>query len=373
MLGEVARSVAQIVDLSERDFPAGLLPPELRSRLDAMVPADVDPHRFARSLLELQRPSTRTGMMESLQWMTGLRLHALHALVLSEIADAKPNRNATTAAELTSLVEAITARVIALRRAARDAAQALKEDAATTAFALSLWAEIFEFEQWLTDEAASRLAVVASVATARLTDNDGDAERWARETCKGYDMLRQGIAFDAGIRAVLLAYAAHDERLLSDFAKSRALDIGTATADLPRTSLNEVKNTPQGTAIEVAGLVIEADFRIGGPGNRSVLTLGAPDAVKVLVPHVAVNSFGIDVGVWVQVRGQAHPNGKDGIDGPLVMVGRIRRGEAVRESFTDGLIFLGRESFDLRPGDLDLVAGRVAGAHATLNEIGMRR
>lgn len=54
------------------------------------------------------------------------------------------------------------------------------------------------------------------------------------------------------------------------------------------------------------------------------------------------------------------------------MAGRIRCEDVASESFTDALIFRGRHSFALRPGELDLVAGRIAGARVTLNEIGMR-
>jgi hypothetical protein len=67
--------------------------------------------------------------------------------------------------------------------------------------------------------------------------------------------------------------------------------------------------------------VSDAVFSVGGPSNRSLLTLGAA---------------------------------------------------AARESFNDALIFAGRHLFDLRPGGLDLLAGRLAGSRVTMSEIGRR-
>jgi hypothetical protein len=142
---------------------------------------------------------------------------------------------------------------------------------------------------------------------------------------------------------------------------------------LPRSSLADVVNVAQGDMVEIDGLVRDAEFSVGGPSNRSVLTLGRTNIVHVLVPHVAADSFGITTGVWVQVRGEVFPNGKDGIAGPVVMAGRIQRQVAARESFTDALIFAGRDSFDFRPGGLDIIASRIAGNPVTLSELGRSR
>jgi hypothetical protein len=372
LVGDVADSAGQLVELADRELPDAILPEALRDELEAINAQAADPERFARSLLHLNVPSVRASMVESLEWLTRVRLQALHATVLSELAAATPDPAAATDPELNSLTGDASAHAAAVRDAAKRAAQELSQESIGPAFAASLWGALFEFEQWLTTDAATRLAAAAAAATARVTNDDPDAERWGRETAKAYDGLRHGLAFDAGVRAVLLAYAAQDARWLSAFAETSALPVGPATADLPRTSLADVGNAAEGETLEVAALVSKADFHVGAPSNRSVLSLGRSGSVRVLVPHVAVSSFGIDAGVWVQSRGQAHPTGKDGIDGPVVMTGRIRRENAASESFTDALIFSGRHSFELRPGELDLVAGRIAGDRVTLNEIGMR-
>ena len=373
LLDDLTHKAGQLVELAQRNLPATILPEALRVELERIAAGDTDPGRMARSLLGLTRPSTREDMVKSLQWMTGLRLRALHAIVLGELADATPDASAASEADLDSLTGEVSEHVKALRDAARHAAEELADGIAGPASALSLWAALFEFETWLTTDAPARLAAAAAAATARVESDDADAERWARETGQAYDQIRQGLAYDAGVRSVLLAYASYDAPKLAAFAETRELPIASATADFPRSSLAEVADTPEGEEIEIAGLVREASFRIGGPSNRSVLSLGDNGAVRVLVPHVAASSFGIDTGVWTQVRGRAHPTGKDDIDGPVVMAGRIPRREAAQHSFTDALIFAGRNSFDVRPSDLDLVAGRVAGNRTTLNEIGMRR
>jgi hypothetical protein len=373
MLEDVTSKAAQLIELAERDLPETILPEALRAELEPLAAGDTDPGRMARSMLGLTRQENRQAMAQSLQWMTGLRLQALHATLLGELADATPDPAAASEAELESLSRDVGEKVTGLRDAARAAAKELADESASPAFALSLWAALFEFETWLMTDVPSALAAVGAAATARVEGDDADAERWARETGKTYDQLRQGLAYNAGVRAVLLAYASYDDRMLDAFAETRELPVESATVDLPRSNLSAVAEAPEGQEIEIAGLVSDASFTIGGPSNRSVLSLGRSAAVRVLVPHVAASSFGIDTGVWTQVRGRAHPTGKDGIDGPVVMAGRIPRKNAAQHSFTDALIFAGRHSFDVRPSDLDLVASRVAGNRTTLNEIGMRR
>jgi hypothetical protein len=373
MLDEVTSKAALLIELAERDLPETILPETLKAELEPVAAGDTDPGRFARSILGLTRPENHAAMAQSLQWMTGLRLQALHATLLGELADATPSSGAASEADLESLSRDVSEKVTALRDAARAGAKELADETASPAFALSLWAALFEFETWLLTDVPSALAAACAAATGRVDNDDADAERWARETGKTYDTLRQGLAYDAGVRAVLLAYASYDDRKLAAFAEARDLPVESATVDLPRSSLSAVAEAPEGEAIEIAGLVSDASFTVGGPSNRSVLSLGPSGAVRVLVPHVAASSFGIDTGVWTQVRGRAHPTGKDGIDGPVVLAGRIQRKDAAQHSFTDALIFTGRHSFDVRPSDLDLVASRVAGNRTTLNEIGMRR
>jgi hypothetical protein len=369
----VAMGAAQVIELANRNIPEAILPEAMRTELDRVTAGQSDARQLARLLLELGQASNREAMEESLQWMTELRLQALNATLLSEIAAKSPDATAATESDLSALTHEVADQVRELRQAAVEAASELADETATPAFSASLWGALFEFEQWLTTNIGSRLAAAAAAASARVAGDDSDSERWARETGQAYDQLRQGLAYDAGVRSVLLAWALHDVRKLSVFAEARELPLESATLDLPRTQLADVADATEGEEVEIAALIGGAEFRVGGPSNRSVLSLGPSGAVRVLVPHVAVSSFGIDAGVWIQVRGQAHPAGKDGIDGPVVMAGRIRRAEAVSDSFTDTLIFAGRHSFELRPGEIDLVGGRIAGKATTLNEIGMRR
>jgi hypothetical protein len=279
---------------------------------------------------------------------------------------------AASDADLHSLGSDAASQAAALREAALNAARALRSDYATPAMATAMWGAIYEFEEWLVSTGTGRLAASAAAATARVNDSDPEANRWAREVGQACEIMRIGLAFDAGMRAILLAYALHDARRLAAFAETSELPIASATLDLPRSSLADVAHAAQGDPIEIDAIVSDAEFRVGTPSNRSILALGPSGAVRVLVPHVAVDSFGISKGVWVQVRGKAFPNGKDGIAGPVVMAGRVPWAEAARDSFMDALIFAGRNYFEVRPGGLDLVAGRVAGSRTTLNEIGMR-
>jgi hypothetical protein len=375
LLDEVTLASARLLELARLELPDELLSADLRAQLAEVRAGDADPVRFARSLLgrDLGGAAIVPSMVKLIRSASRLRLLALHATVLGVVADAAPDTGAASEADLASLIDDVAERTRALRDGAREAARQLRGEVASPAWATELWAAVFEFESWVSSEGATRLGAVAAAATARVAGEDADAEHWAREAGQAYDQLRLGLAFDAGIRTVLLAYATHDARALADFAASAGLGLAAATLDLPRSSLAQAANAAEGELVEIDALVSEADFRVGGPSNRSVLTLGTAQAVRVLVPHVAVNSFGIDQGVWLQVRGEAHPDGKDGIEGPVVMASRIRREEAARESFTDALVFAGRALFDLRPGGLDLLAGRVAGSPVTMSEIGRRR
>jgi hypothetical protein len=370
---EVTDAANWLLEFTRFELPSEVLPADLRVQLDAIGGVNADPDRFARSLLGLGLASQADGLLPVLRSVTRLRLLALHGTVLGAITDASPAVDAATDAELTALETDVTGRVRALRDTAREAAERLRGGTATPAVLAGMWAALFRFETWLVTDAADRLAAAASAATARVAGDAADAERWGRETAKVYDGVRLGLALDAGVRAVLLAYAGDAAATLAAFAATATLRVGSATIDLPRTSLSDVAAAAQGAPVEVGGLVSQADFRIGAPSNRSVLTIGRSTQVRVLVPHVAVDSFGIRAGVWLQARGEAHPDGKDGIAGPVVMAGRVRREAAAQASFTDALVFAGRDGFALRPGELDLVAGRVAGDRLSMSEIGRQR
>ena len=136
-----------------------------------------------------------------------------------------------------------------------------------------------------------------------------------------------------------------------------------------------VAQAAEGDGVEIADIVREADIRSGGPAPRSVLLLGSPRGtqIRVFAPFEAVDAFGITTGVWIQVRGKMFPNGKDDMPGPVLQVRRIKRAEAAETSFQDALIHMGRHEFELRPGGLDIIGGRLAGSQVTLNEMGLRR
>ena len=369
--GEVAAAAKQLTDLAGANVPDALLPDVLRDQLQAILGGDSNPNRFARNLLGLTRPENGEEIGQSLNWFNQLRLHALNAQLLSEISGASLAIVALPEAELEPRCAEMASRARLLRDAALDGARAIRNDGPTATAALTLWGAIYDYESWLIDTGMAQMAQIAAAATARVSADDADALRWAREAGQAYDALREGLAYDAGLRALLLSYALLDGRQLERFAAASRLPLGSATLDLPRSSPAEAAAAAEGTLVEVDGLVESFESRVGGPSNRSVLTIGG-GALTILIPHVAADSFGITKGVWLQVRGKAFPNGKDGITGPVVMAGRIAGADTARASFTDALIHAGSAYFQRRPSDLDLVAGRVAGAQATLNEIGMR-
>lgn len=370
VFGQASTAVGDLVQMQQLDLPDAMVPPALRGQLSTPPAGGTDAERFTRSLLGPATPVQADAMASGIRVLTHLRLRALHAAVLGRVRDATPDSDAASDADLASLATETSAHVRTLRDHAHSAATDLKTGSATPALALGLWAALFGFETWLVDEAAGRMADVAATATARVdAGTDSSAERWARSAAKIYDGLRHGLAFDAGVRAVLLAYARGDLPALDAFARTRELPDGPAASDHPHSSLAGVAALPPGAPVEIAGLVSKAEFRLGGPSNRSVLTLGQSGTVRVLVPHVSVDSFGVAQGAWLQVRGTAFPAGKDDLTGPVVMAGRVAGADAARQSFSDALIFSGRHSFVLRPGGLDLVAGRQAGRLVSMNEI----
>jgi hypothetical protein len=375
LVGDVARAGISLRELARLDLPGEIVPVDLQPLLEQLRNGSGEPDQLAHVLLAEGWSTDATIMAEPLAPLTEFHLWALHATVLVDVVDAAPDAGAASAADLALLSRDIASHTKDVRDAARAAATELASGFASPAFSAALWAALFRFENWLVTDGVARLAAAsaAAAASARVAEQASDAGRWAREVGQAYDGIRYGLAFDAGVRAVLLACAVRDDSALADFAGTARLPIGTRTEDHPRSDLADVAAAREGSAIEIDGLVSAAEFRVGGPSNRSVLTLSqAGSEVRVLVPHVAIDSFGVAAGVWVQVRGTAFPEGKDGINGPLVMAGRIPWAEAAEESFTDALVFAGRRFFELRPGGIDIVAGRMAGTIVTLSEIGLR-
>lgn len=368
----VIEAVKQVIDLTKRDVPDALVPPELRAPLAAVRANPPRPERAAKTMLGLDVTLPVTDSARSIGALTRLRLRALNALVLSDIAAATPNNAILDAAGVARVAKEADRRTDALLAATRRAATELGTRGVSVGWSAEAWAAIYAFETWLVSEGAERVASAAAAATKRAGSGVDNAERVAREVATAVDAVRHGLAYDAGLRAILLAAAVQDVRALAAIAAAAKRRLRTATADYARSTVGAVARARRGQAVEIAGMVTAVEVRVAPNNNRSVMTLGE-DALRVLVPHIAVNSFGVDAGVWVQVRGTAYPAGKDGIEGPVVMMGRIARTTAAAKSFTDALIVLGREAFDLRPGQLDLVAGRVAGSNVTLNELGMRR
>jgi hypothetical protein len=371
---EVEAAWRALADVAGVDAHPALLTDELRAALAAARATGPDPARTTRRFLAATVSRAPESAGELLAKFTRVRLSALHALVLTELAAAAPDATSAGDADLAALGTEASRRVAGLRDAAHVAAGRLHAGGVTPTLMLELWTALAGAEAWLSGPGLAALRAVTAAATARGAAGGPEAERWAREAAQAYDAFRRLLAFDAGVRVVLRACATADAAELEAFAATRELRLGSATEDLPRSSHAAVMVSAPGAAVEIDGLVTGADITAGGPAPRSVLTLAANGAgdLRVLVPFIAADSFGVTPGIWVQVRGSAHPEGKDGLPGPVVMAARVRREAAARESFTDALIWAGRDAFELRPGGLDIVAGRLAGAAVTRSEIGLR-
>jgi hypothetical protein len=376
LLEGVTNAVETLREFSDIDFPAGLLPESASTGLGALATAAGDSEALSRDLLAIGLRGATAGDQDILRSLTEIRLWTLNSLVISNIAAVTPDVNASSLADASAFRAVAENRSRSLRNSAKGGAERLASDSsADPIFATSLWIALDVYETWVRSDAIAALNPIAAAATGAVQAGHADEERLSRDAALAYDAIRLGLAYSAGIRNVLLAYAVGDLNALSAFAGASDLQLSTATLDLPRKSLAEAAAAGQDELVEISGIVREADIIVGGPTPRSTLVLGseAGTQIRVLVPFTAVDSFGITSGVWVQVRGPAHPNGKDGIPGPVVQVGRIKRAEAAAISFEDALVHLGRREFELRPGQLDLVGGRLAGSEVTANEIGLRR
>lgn len=374
-LTTVTHAFELLREFSQLDLPEGMLPESASAGLGLLGSAEGDTGQFAHTLLNLGVRARTTADRDLLRSLTETRLWALNSLVLANIASAAPALTAVSPDVADVFRDETEGRARSLRDAAREAASRIVLARPDPVFAASLWATVDRCETWIRTDGIAGLKPIMAAATAAVESGHSVAERLSRDGALAYDGIRQALAYDSGIRAALRAYADNDATALTAFAATSKLQLGGATLDLPRSSLSQAANAEEGALVEIAGIVREAQIIVGGPVPRSVLLLGAEGGtqIRVLVPFTAVDSFGITTGVWIQVRGQAFPNGKDDLPGPVVQVGRIRRAEAAAASFQDALIHGGRGEFELRPGGLDLVAGRLAGSQVTVNEIGLRR
>lgn len=374
-LPAVTHAVEALREFTQIDFPEGLLPQTAAAGFEDLASAEGDSEEFARLLLNLGLQARRPSDHDLLRSLTETRLWTMHSYVLAKLGSAAPDAGAASPEAAKAFRGASEDRARDLRDAAHAAAARIAQSQADPFFFGTLWAAVDRWESWMHNEGVGALTPIIAAATAAVQEDHADADRLARDAALGYDGLRQGFAYDSGIRAALLAYAVDDQSTLAAFAAAGRLSLGGATLDLPRTPVSRAVEAAEGEEVEIAGIVREAEIQAGGPAPRSVLLLGSPRGaqIRVFAPFSAVDAFGITSGVWVQVRGRVHPNGKDDIPGPVLQVRRIKRGEAAETSFQDALVHMGRHEFELRPGGLDIIGGRLAGSQVTLNEMGLRR
>ena len=355
-------ALVHLAALGAAEIPASVLP-ESNSLPDVVV----DPDLTVRTLLSLDvLPSAPDVYDTQLAAITRERLWALHALVLLAIADATPDPGADNPNTVRSDVEQ---RVRDLRDSMRNLAAELQStQRAGPAWLLSLIGLVDETETWIRGEGA------AAVASACAATDVSDTAR-SRNGALAYDAARELLALSSGAWAVLRAAALGNSTALSAFAASSNLPLSRGTLDLPRSSITEALGAASGTVVEVDGIVRDSAITVGGPSPRSVLSIGTETGaqLRVLVPFTAVDSFGVLNGVWIQVRGEMFADGKDDLTGPILQCRRIQRKVASTVSFFDNVIWLGRGEFELRPGGLDISAGRIPGDQRTIDELGLRR
>lgn len=363
---ELSLTFDELQRVNALSIPSELLPQRARDGFAEAAGREIGGELTTRNILATA-VSGITGQhaQHMLGSFTTSRLWALHGQVLASVA--AHDGDGATPAEVKSLRDELEAAV----RTFRDASLSSMRDLAAGQVAGMAWAT----RLWLAVDAAETAILDQLSAMAAAAGAATEGEAVARDWAVAYDAARTLLALVAGGWAVLRAYAAHDVDGLTRAAAAAGLRKTPATLDLPRSSLTDIGTVDEGTLVEVGGVVTAMDATVGGPAPRSVLTLGSPTGrqVQILVPFIAVSSFGVQSGVWVQVRGIAYPDGKDDLTGAVVRVGRIQRQQAAAESFHDWLIWEGRDQFELRPGGWDIVAGRKAGTETTAAELGLRR
>lgn len=369
-----ADAMARLIDVARADVPDALIGEEQRALFADLRAADADASRLTRGMAATHRALDVTAAQATLQRMNRLRLRACLAHVLVRLAAASSSPPSDPAELTAAALDAAKTATTALRDAALAAAQEIGDSVVPPVVSHRLWGALYAFETFIESSGAEQLATAMSAAYHGRADLAANFSAM-RKAGQAFDALTRGLAYDAGVRAILTAVAVNDADVLRAFANTPSLPLGSATVDLPRSSLASVATAPSGEVVEIDGVIQDAEFVEGGPSPRSVLVLGTGvgATVTVLVPFSSVDSFGLIRGVWVQVRGTVFAEGKDGVDGPLVQVRRIRLREAQEESATDRLIWLGRDLFAYRPGGYDIVSGRPAGTHEAMAQLDLRQ
>jgi hypothetical protein len=375
-LGEVEHALQSLTAVARVDGLESVVTAETAGIL-AGLPATADHSLPASVLLGLPRhPPAVQNLERRLADWSSLRLWALHGLVLLAIVAATPEYVPDSTATLASDRADVEARVRALRDSLREIASVCQQSGVVSPRdLLALWATAQNAEEWIRDTGCVSAAQASAIATAAASGSTADAERLSRDAALIYDGVRNLLGLLSGAHAAIRAYTLSDTNALSAFTAIAALPVSPATLDLPRTSIAQAVSGKPGDVIETAALVIDSSVTAGGPAPRTVLDIGTQTGarLKVLIPFIAADSFGVTPGVWVQVRGTLFPHGKSGLTGPVLEVRRIRREAASASSAFDALIWSGRSEFTLRPGQLDIVAGRRAGSLTTAAELGLRR
>jgi hypothetical protein len=365
----VRATLREVRTLAGLGIPQAYLPADVveifRDASEASVNEQLSASQMLASSVRGPSPAAARAFLAR---VTATRLWALHALVLASIAAAEATDDAGSADAAGELRAAAEAQVRTLRDRLHELARELRRrEIAGPGWSSAVWLALDAAESWIAEQRTAT-ATACAAATAPSASN-----ALKRDAAAAYDAQRTLLALVAGAWTVLRARATEDASTLERFAAAAALKPGSAAADPPRSTLTQAASAPQGTLVEVADVVTSAQITAGGPAPRSVLELGAGERrLTVLVPFIAVDSFGIQPGIWLQARGELFPDGKDALAGPVLQVRRIQRELDAGESFFDHLVFEGRKEFELRPGGFDLSAGRLAGDEATLAELGLR-
>jgi len=358
-----ARAIDQLV---KADLPEALVSPELAeiAAVARGAPTGLGLESLVTALLKPARKPSLARARIRLRRLHRSRLRYLHRGLLARIA-ATPQSAAEGTHEAPSPTEfAKVGRD--LRVAAKRMADEMARETLLPAMILETWQALARWERWLESDGTRTLTATLACAGGEGTD----AFRWARAGAHLYDEVRRGFAYSAALREGLIAVALHDSKALGRFANASHLPLGSTQLDLSRTSLSALRSGERETLVEIDGRITRAEFQPGGPEPRSALELTdqAGARANVVVPYASIDSFGIEEGVWMQVRGRLFLEGKYDVPGPLVQVRRLEREEASHASFSDFLTWTGRHLFEMRPGGYDLVAGRVSGSLNAVNE-----
>jgi hypothetical protein len=193
-----------------------------------------------------------------------------------------------------------------------------------------------------------------------------------RKAAMIYDDARRSLANISAAYSLLLAWATHDYRTLKAWEKAAEQKTASATLDLRRTKIRDVLNNrlENGSIIEVDGVIRKIQAKVSANKNESRFVIAEQNReLLVYVPHYAIDSFGITTGIWCQVRGTLYLDGKDDMAEPLIMLRRIKLGQAAEQSFLDFVTDKGRAFFSYRPNGLDMMAGRDPLNPFSVNEI----